>query len=143
MIRYNIIGVYDPTCEKLLCCKRRKQPYLGLYNFVGGKREAGESSEDAAYREMFEETGITREDIELRHFGDFSYDYADCVVEIWFGRLKRPVDVYGEENELLWLPHTENFFDYTRFAGEGSLGHIVYLVEHEYSERMLGVTFSE
>jgi 8-oxo-dGTP diphosphatase len=30
----------------------------------------------------------------------------------------------GDEKELVWLDTSENFFDYTRFAGEGNIGHI-------------------
>ena len=57
----NCIVVFDKAKEKILFCKREKNPYKGLYNFVGGKLEQNESSESAAYRELFEETGIRRE----------------------------------------------------------------------------------
>lgn len=36
---YNCIIVYNQYKDKLLFCKRRKDPYKGLYNFVGGKIE--------------------------------------------------------------------------------------------------------
>ena len=36
-----------------------KEPYKGMYNFVGGKVEEGETNDEAAYRELFEETGIS------------------------------------------------------------------------------------
>mgnify|MGYP002509000193 CR=1 FL=1 len=48
-------------------------PYKGLINFVGGKIEPNENGEDAAYRELLEETGITRSDISLVHLMDFTY----------------------------------------------------------------------
>ena len=54
----NCIVVFDKNKEKLLFCKRAKNPYKGLINFVGGKVEPEETSENAAYRELFEETGI-------------------------------------------------------------------------------------
>ena len=57
---YNCIIVFNKTKDRALFCKRQKNPYRGLYNFVGGKVEPGEDSETAAYRELFEETGITR-----------------------------------------------------------------------------------
>ena len=59
----NCIVVFDKNKEKLLFCKRAKNPYKGLLNFVGGKVEPEENSENAAYRELFEETGISRRDI--------------------------------------------------------------------------------
>ena len=38
MRRYNLIVVYDQNEQKLLMCKRKKEPYKDLLNFVGGKR---------------------------------------------------------------------------------------------------------
>lgn len=35
--------------NRLLFCKRTKEPCKGLYNFVGGKAERGEDPLDAAY----------------------------------------------------------------------------------------------
>ena len=63
MRRYNLIVVYDQNEQKLLMCKRKKEPYKDLLNFVGGKIESGETDEEAAYRESFEETGISSDDI--------------------------------------------------------------------------------
>ena len=48
---YNCIIVLNKTKDRALFCKRQKDPYKGLYNFVGGKVEPGEDSETAAYRE--------------------------------------------------------------------------------------------
>lgn len=121
----NIIAVVDHTGGKMLMCRRRKNPYLGLYNLVGGKIEPGEESQRAAYRELFEETGITEREITLLHFCDFTYYTFDIRLEVWFGKLSAPFDVHGDENELCWLDLRENFFDMTRFAGEGNIGHVV------------------
>lgn len=106
-------------------CRRRKDPYLGLYNLVGGKIEPGEVGLDAAYRELWEETAVTREDVELIHLMDFSYPISRCYVEVYVGRLRQERPVYGEENELFWSGLDENFFDMSRYAGEGNIGHIV------------------
>ena len=61
----NCIVVFNKSRESVLFCKRRKDPFKGLYNFVGGKLESGEDSEAAAYRELQEETGIGRNDIKI------------------------------------------------------------------------------
>ena len=121
----NIIAVIDHTGGKILMCKRRKNPYIGLFNLVGGKIEPGEESERAACRELREETGITEKEISLLHFCDFTYHTFGIRLEVWFGRLAAPFEVHGEENELCWMSLDENFFDMTRFAGEGNIGHIV------------------
>ena len=55
----NVILVFDREKKKLLMCRRRKPPYQGLLNLVGGKVEPGEEREHAAYRELWEETGAT------------------------------------------------------------------------------------
>ena len=115
-------------------CKRVKDPYKGLYNMVGGKIEKGENGLDAAYRELYEETGITREDIKLVHLMDFSYPLDDCYVEVYAGRLKQNVTVRDEKNPLLWMTLDKNFFDMSLFAGEGNIGHIMEHIKIHSSE---------
>ena len=39
MKKSNVILVYDENKEKILMCKRKKNPYKGLLNLVGGKVE--------------------------------------------------------------------------------------------------------
>ena len=63
--RYNIIMIYNVDCTKILFCKRVKDPYKGKYNFPGGKVEIGENDFQAAYRELYEETGIRRSGYEI------------------------------------------------------------------------------
>lgn len=126
---YNLIAVFDPTMERWLMCRRKKEPFLGLSNLVGGKIEEGEASEDAAYRELFEETGISGEEIRLTHLMDLTYRVCDFWIEVYVGKLKHEVAVRGEENELYWSPLTLDYFDRTRYAGEGNLGHILRHVE--------------
>ena len=128
MKTYNCIMIYSEDHEKLLFCKRTKDPYQGLFNIVGGKVEVDEDHFDAAYRELFEETGISAEAVELFHMMDFTYYNQDCIVEVYAGTLSCPVELKEEANPLFWLSLEENFFD-SRFAGEGNIGHMVEQVE--------------
>ena len=129
---YNIIVVFDERRERVLLCRRRKEPYKGLLNFVGGKIEPGEEGLAAAYRELREETGLTEADISLFHFMDLTYYRgAPCRLEVYAGRLKGPAQVRGEENQLIWQDAKEDMFDRTRFAGMGNMGHIMALLEQE------------
>ncbi|MCI9597623.1 MAG: NUDIX domain-containing protein [Firmicutes bacterium] len=122
---YNCIMVYDSSRQSLLFCKRMKDPYKGKYNLVGGKIEPGEDGFAAAYRELEEETGITKADITLSHMMDFTYYNQDCWVEIYVGTLLAERELRAETHPLLWLGLDEDFFDLERFAGEGNIGHMV------------------
>ncbi len=99
----NVIWVFDRDAARVLMCKRHKEPYLGLYNLVGGKIEPGEDGLAAAYRELEEETGITDSDITLTHLMDFTYYLSDCRVEVYVGKLSRDMEVRGDEKELVWM----------------------------------------
>jgi len=133
---YNLILVYNKETNRILMCKRKKDPYKGLDNLVGGKIEENEDGFSSAYRELFEETGITSNDIELKHLMDFKYYYQNCYVEVYVGRLKHDVILIEEDEELYWSDLNHNFFDYFLYAGEGNIGHIIEQV-NMYRERIL------
>lgn len=125
MIKLNCIAVFNKECTKLLMCVRRKDPYKGLSNLVGGKVEIGEDGMDAAYRELFEETSIIKDDIKLTHLMDFVYLLDDITVEVYVGRLNKDVEVSGDENDLYWSELDCDFFDMAKYAGEGNIGHMM------------------
>jgi len=121
----NCSVVFNKTKDAVLFCKRMNDPYEGCLNFVGGKVEQGESSIDAAYRELQEETGITPKQIQLYHFMDITYYHQEFVLEMYTGILEDEVKLHEEKNPLLWLPLTEDFTDRDRFAGEQNIAHII------------------
>lgn len=125
---YNVIAVIDETGTHALFCMRKKPPYQGCWNFVGGKIEPGEDGLAAAYRELSEETGIDEDAIDLTHLMNFEYVLEDCRMEVYAGRLKRHVDVVDEVNHLEWLPVEQDYADITRFAGVGNVGHMIYYI---------------
>lgn len=131
---YNAIVVFNDIADRMLMCKRRKDPYKGLSNFVGGKIEQNENGIDAAYRELEEETAITRNDIILSHLMDFTYPLDNYYLEIYVGKLNKSAEVYGDENELYWSELDDNFFDITQYAGDGNIGHIMMHVEMHKKE---------
>lgn len=126
---YNCIAVVHRDGGKWLMCKRRKDPYKGLFNLVGGKIESGEDHLAAAYRELYEETSITAEDINIQRLITFDYPLDGCFVEVYAGQLKDDIQVSGDENELVWKSLDDNFFDMKYYAGEGNIEHILEILK--------------
>ena len=98
-----------------------KPPYEGLYNFVGGKVEPDESSIPAAYRELYEETGISRNQITLFPLMDITYYQRKFVLELYVGQLQDEVELIEEKNPLIWMPLTEDFADSGKYAGDKNI----------------------
>lgn len=136
MKKLNVVIIYDKDEEKILMCKRAKEPYKGKYNLVGGKVEQGEDELHAAYRELQEETGITNKDVSLKHLMNFQYQMSDMELEVYVGKLNKNVQVKEEVNELVWMDKKENFFNMEKYAGEGNIGHMIEQVEY-YKEKLL------
>ena len=127
----NVSVVFDHTGENVLMCLRRKDPYQGKLNFVGGKVEAGENYLDAAYRELEEETGITQEVISLVHRMDMTYHTYSMEIQVFVGKLKHAFAVSGDENELIWLPANGDFASVDRFAGDWNIAHIMEIIRQD------------
>ena len=122
---YNCIVVFNQYKDASLFCLRQNDPYKGLYNFVGGKVEQGEDSVAAAYRELEEETGLTKHEIRLYRLMDICYYQKNFTLEIYVGMLGEDVQLREEKNPLVWLPLTEDFADPYRFAGDQNIAHIM------------------
>ena len=125
MRKLNLIVVFNASLDKVLFCIRAKEPYKGLYNFVGGKVEENESNDDAAYRELFEETGISNKDIELDHFMDLNYFKYENNLQVYYGILKHEVNLVEEKNKLEWVTINEELLDNAKFAGNYNIAHII------------------
>ena len=108
MRKLNLIVVFNTNLDKVLFCIRAKEPYKGLYNFVGGKVEKNESNDNAAYRELFEETGISNQDIELEHFMDLNYFKYENNLQVYYG-----------------IAINEKLLDNSKFAGNYNIPHII------------------
>lgn len=99
-----------------LCSRRLKQPYLGKVGKIGGKVRFGETIQQAAQRELFEETGLQAKEFfleeifhKLRHRenGEFVQDvifYCLLVKEV-HGELIEKTD--WQEN--FWVTSDEVF----------------------------------
>ncbi len=125
MRKLNLIVVFNTNLDKVLFCIRAKEPYKGLYNFVGGKVEENESNDNAAYRELFEETGVSNKDKELEHFMDLNYFKYENNLQVYYGILKHKVNLVEEKNKLEWVTINEELLDNSKFAGNYNILHII------------------
>ena len=92
---------------------------------MGGKVERNESNDDAAYRELYEETGISTKDIKLDHFMDLDYFKYENNLQVYYGILKHEVTLVEEKNKLKWVTINEELLDNSKFAGNYNIPHII------------------
>lgn len=104
---YTLTLVFNKDADKVLMCWHNKQ---NNHNFIGGKVNEGEDPMDASYRELFEETGISKDNIKLslvRHeiitSKDPTYVTDNWNMYITTGILQNQVELHREANELLWI----------------------------------------
>ena len=137
MKKLNVILLFNKDESKVLMCLREKEPYKGLFNLVGGKLEEGETELEGAYRELEEETGITKDDVLLSNLMNFQYIKKDFELEVYSGRLNKDVELVEEVNKLYWIDSSENFFNKEKFAGEGNIGvmYETYLLNKDKNEK--------
>ena len=125
MKKMNVIVIFNKKLTQTLMCIRTKEPYKGMYNLVGGKIEKENDGLNEAYRELYEETGITKDDTNLIYFMNLSYVKWEKELEVYYGILNKDVKLVEEVNKLEWVSTNDNFFDMNRYAGEGNICHII------------------
>ena len=91
--------------------KKNQDVHEGKWIGVGGKVEAGESPEECAIREIFEETGykVDQKDLELQGFITFPaftpqkdwYCFVYCI------RTFTGQEIDSPEGTLAWVPHNQ------------------------------------
>ncbi|HZM90716.1 MAG TPA: NUDIX hydrolase [Blastocatellia bacterium] len=96
------IALFHRSANRLevLLIKRAREPFKGLWAFPGGFVDADESLEDAAARELLEETGVSRIPLEqIGAFGDPGRDPRSHTVSVVFaGMLDRRIDVCAADD---------------------------------------------
>ena len=95
---------------------RKSDNNEGKYLGIGGHIEEGESPDDCIVREIYEETGLTADDItDLRYMGriDFSSnEYGDEEMNVYLADIKKGIDPTSykcDEGELIWIKKKKAF----------------------------------
>lgn len=96
---------------EVLLIRRGKAPNHGMWSLPGGAQEVGEPAEDAARRELMEETGVTVGTLHLAaHVDSITHDpdgrvrYHYTIID-FAGLWQGDAAVAGDDvSELLWAP---------------------------------------
>ncbi len=102
----------DSAGEKLLLGMKKRGFGAGKYNGYGGKPNDGESIEETAVRELYEEAGVTvrREDLEKVAELDFTFTYRaewNQLVHVYVARVWEGHPAETEEMTAEWFPFLE------------------------------------
>jgi len=107
-------ALFDQEGRVLLAKRPEGRPLAGLWEFPGGKVEAGEAPEAALIRELHEELGIAvaRQDLTPLTFASHTYPDFHLLMPVYLCRHWRGQVTAHEGQELLWVrPDTLHRYD--------------------------------
>jgi len=106
-------ALVDVDGRVLLCKRPQGKQLAGLWEFPGGKLEAGENPEDCLVRELYEELGIkvTRSCLSPFVFTSHAYDSFHILMPLYLCR-RWDGFVTAQEHEALAWVKPEKMSDY-------------------------------
>ncbi len=141
--------IYEPT--RILLGMKKRGFGAGRWNGFGGKLQEGETIEDAAKREMFEEAGITAHSLEKKGMIEFEFSANGDIFEVhifrvngfsgnpeeseemrpqWFQVEEIPYDMMWPD-DIHWLPL---FLAGKKFKGKFIFGENDIILDHTLME---------
>lgn len=117
-----VFGI-DGDIAKVLLIERGNEPFKGKWALPGGFMEIGETAEECARRELYEETGMDCAGLTQFHtFSDVHRDPRERVVSIAFYTITEISEVAGRDDaaKARWFPLDgipELAFDHEKILG--------------------------
>lgn len=106
--RINVVGAVLVRDGKILAARRSDAMSLpGMWEFPGGKIEAGESPQAALRRELAEELLVTANIGELVETTEHEYDFGVVILTTYFCTLVDGEPQLTEHSEIKWLPASD------------------------------------
>ena len=100
----NVVGAFVQKGKEILICRRPKNKAQALlWEFAGGKIEAGESKQTALVRECYEEIAVT---ISVgKELCSVTYDYPEVTVNltVFFATIVSGEPKCLEHEEIRWI----------------------------------------
>lgn len=102
--RIEVVGAVIVRDGLILCARRGPAAKLpGMWEFPGGKTEAGESGSEALVREISEELSCSIEVNEFINTAEYEYDFGIVVLSTFYCSLVAGEPQLSEHDGMVWL----------------------------------------
>ncbi|NYF97067.1 (deoxy)nucleoside triphosphate pyrophosphohydrolase [Janibacter cremeus] len=100
----DVVGAVIVSDHRILCAQRATGPLAEMWEFPGGKIEAGETPAEALKREVTEELGCQISVDERITTTRYEYDFALITLMTFYCRLLTGEPELTEHQAVRWLP---------------------------------------